>query len=215
MSLGAMHIDTDGGDRVLASLLSISAILLLFLLFPSFLVEGIAVFRLQGMWELVWGQSLLRGRLVSRVPSRKSLRLGHGSRTVALQAALIYVLDKRGGQKANFCLSFDHFFDQLLPIIILLSALFYLSDNWRLETISEDLNKSRFSKSSTSIKLHKDGLQMFKVGGLILHFLLLVLTILPNPIPDNVYKQPRVFETLLEEGLKLTPGQRIFGGLVP
>ena len=56
---------------------------------------------------------------------------------------------------------------------------------------------------------------MFKVGGPILHFLLLVLTVSSNPIPDDIYKQPRVSKTLLEEGLKLTPKQGIFGDLVP
>ena len=56
---------------------------------------------------------------------------------------------------------------------------------------------------------------MFKVGGPILYFLLLVLTVSPNPISDDVYKRPRVSETLSEEGLKLTPGQKVFGGLVP
>ena len=55
---------------------------------------------------------------------------------------------------------------------------------------------------------------MFKVGGEILYFLLLVLIVLSNPIPDDIYKQPRVSETLLEEGLELTPEQGIFGGLV-
>ena len=44
---------------------------------------------------------------------------------------------------------------------------------------------------------------MFKMGGPILHFFLLVLTVLPNPIPDNIYKQPRVSKTLLEESFKL------------
>lgn len=48
-----------------------------------------------------------------------------------------------------------------------------------------------------------------------MYFFLLVLTISPNPIPDNVYKQPKVSKTLLEEGFKLIPGQKIFGGLVP
>ena len=56
---------------------------------------------------------------------------------------------------------------------------------------------------------------MFKVGGPILHFLLLVLTVLSNPIPDDIYKQPRVSKTLLEEGLELTLVQKIFGGLMP
>ena len=53
MSLGARRIDTGGGGRVLAGLLSVSATLFFLLLLPSFLVGGIAVFRPQGMWGLV------------------------------------------------------------------------------------------------------------------------------------------------------------------
>lgn len=53
------------------------------------------------------------------------------------------------------------------------------------------------------------------MGGPILHFLLLVLTVLPNPISNNVYKQSRVLKTLLKKGFKLTLRQKIFGGLVP
>ena len=215
MSLGTRLVNTGDGSRVFASLFSVSATLLLFLLFPSFLVGGIAVFRPRGMWGLVWGQNLLQGRFVSKVPSRRSLRLGHGSRTVGLWVALIYVPDKRGGQEADLCLSFDRFFDQLFLAIIFSSALFYLSSNRRLETISEDSNKSRFSGSSTSINLHKDELQIFKLGGPILYFLLLVLIVSPNSISDDIYKQPRVSETLSEEGLKLISGQRVFSGLVP
>ena len=215
MSFGARRVDTSGGGKVLASLLSVSATLLLLLLLPSFLVGGIVVFRSRGIWGLIWGQSFLHKRLVSRVPSRGSPRLGHGSGMVASRAALIHVPDKRGGQEADLCLSFDCFFDQLLPAIIFLSTLFHLSGNWSLEAISEYLNKSRFSRGSISIELHKDRLQMFKVGGPILYFLLLILTVSPNPIPDDVYKQPRVSKTLFEEGLKLIPRQRVFGGLVP
>ena len=55
---------------------------------------------------------------------------------------------------------------------------------------------------------------MFKVGSLILHFLLLVLTVSSNPIPDDIYKQPRVSKTLSEKGLEFTLGQGIFDGLV-
>ena len=57
---------------------------------------------------------------------------------------------------------------------------------------------------STSIELYRDGLQIFKMGGPILYFLLMVLTVSPNSILDDVYKRPRIFETLSEEGLKLT-----------
>lgn len=74
---------------------------------------------------------------------------------------LIYDSDKREGQEADFCLSFDRFIDQLLPDIIFLSTLFYLSGNWRLKPILEDSNKGGFFIGSISIKLYKDGLQMF------------------------------------------------------
>lgn len=52
------------------------------------------------------------------------------------------------------------------------------------------------------------------MGGLILHFVLLVLTFLPNCIPDNIYKQPRVSKILLKEDFELTPRQKIFSDLV-
>lgn len=55
---------------------------------------------------------------------------------------------------------------------------------------------------------------MFKMGGPILYFLLLVLTVSSNPIPDNIYKQLRVSETLLKEDLELILGQEIFDGLM-
>lgn len=56
---------------------------------------------------------------------------------------------------------------------------------------------------------------MFKVGGPILHFFLLGLTVSSNLISNNVYKQPRVSKTLSEKSFKFTPKQKIFGDLVP
>lgn len=93
--------------------------------------------------------------------------------------------------------------------------LFYLSSNWRHETISEDLNKSKFSRGPASIELYKKKLQMFKVRGPILQLIILVLIISSNLILDSIYKQPKVSRTLLEEGFKLILEQKIFGGLVP
>lgn len=49
----ARRIDTDGKGMVLASLLSIFAILLLLFLFPNFFVGGVAVFESQKIWGLV------------------------------------------------------------------------------------------------------------------------------------------------------------------
>lgn len=48
----ARCVDTSGSSRVLASLLNISAMLLLLFLFPSFLVRSVAVFGPQRMWGL-------------------------------------------------------------------------------------------------------------------------------------------------------------------
>ena len=49
------------------------------LLLPDFLVGGLAILGPQGVWELIL--SLFgRGRgLVSKIPSRRGLELGHGS----------------------------------------------------------------------------------------------------------------------------------------
>lgn len=55
---------------------------------------------------------------------------------------------------------------------------------------------------------------MFKVRSSILYFLLLILIVLPNLISDDIYKQPKVFVTLLEEGLKFILGQKILDGLI-
>ena len=53
MSIDAKHVNTGGRSRVFASLLSVSATLLLFLLLPSFFVGDITVFRPRKMWGLV------------------------------------------------------------------------------------------------------------------------------------------------------------------
>ena len=50
---GAGRINTSGWGRVLASLLSISATLFLFLLLPNFLVKGLVMFESREMWGLV------------------------------------------------------------------------------------------------------------------------------------------------------------------
>lgn len=115
------------------------------------------------MWGF-WVKSF-SGGLILKVSDRKSLRFGQSSKRVALRAVLIHVPNKKKSQKTDLCLNFDCLFDQLLPVIIFLFALFYLSGSWRLKLISEHSNKSRLSEGCASTKLHKDRLQMFKVGG--------------------------------------------------
>lgn len=148
------------------------------------------------------------------VLSRRSLRLGQSSETIAYWRALIYIPNKRKEQKADLCLSFNGFFNPFIQGIIFSSMLFYLSSNLRLKSISEDLNKGEFFGGSASIELHKDGLQIFKIRGPILRFLLLVLTISSNLISDDIYKQPKVSKILLKEGFELTLKQEIFASLV-
>lgn len=50
--------------------------------------------------------------------------------------------------------------------------------------------------------------------GLILYFLQLLLIVLSNFIPNNIYKQPRVFKTFLEKNFELILRQEIFGDLI-
>ena len=112
---GAGRINTSGWGGVLASLLSISPMLFFFLLLPSLLVRGLAMFGPRGMWGLVWGQSLLGRRLGSRIPGGRGggLRLGYGSMSWAVTsgATLIDLSEDKGGLEAGFCFSLNRFFD--------------------------------------------------------------------------------------------------------
>ena len=55
---GVGRVNTSRWGGVLASLLSISATLFLFLLLLSLLVRALVMFGTQGMWVFVWGQSV-------------------------------------------------------------------------------------------------------------------------------------------------------------
>lgn len=56
---------------------------------------------------------------------------------------------------------------------------------------------------------------MFKVEGPILQFFPLVLTILPNFIPDDIYKRLKGFQNFLKKGSKITSEKEIFVCLIP
>ena len=55
---------------------------------------------------------------------------------------------------------------------------------------------------------------MFKLRSPILYFLLLILGVAFNPIPDSVHESLGVSEILLKESLELDLRQGIFGSLV-
>ena len=101
------NIDINGwsGPKIFSSLLV--AVFLLSLLL-SFWFKSFAIFWTRELWGF-WVLSFFK-ELILKVLNRKSLKLGQGSKTVALRAALIYIPGKRRGQKADLCPSFNRFF---------------------------------------------------------------------------------------------------------
>ena len=115
------------------------------------------------------------------------------SGTVTSLATLIYLSEDGGGLEAGLCLSIDRFLDQLLPTVELSTS---LSLYRRLKFFTKESNEAGFFWGPVSIKLLKDGLEMFEVRSPILYFLLLVLRILlilPQIVSTKALESPRFF----------------------
>ena len=108
--------------------------------------------------------------------------------------------------QAAFCLRINRFFDELLLTIVFSPPIFYLSFYRQSETFAEEPNKVGFFQSSLLTKFLDNGLEIFKVRGLVLHLFLLKLRVTFDSAPGYVDESSGVTEILLKKSLEIDPG---------
>ena len=138
----------------------------------------------QGVWGLVLSLFGKCKRLVSRIPSSRGLRLGHGMRgTISLRVALIHVLDKRRGLKAGLGLNINRFFNQLLLAIFLLRCFI-----WALTKGLSLSRKNQMRSDSSGALSASNSMEILEVRRPMLNFFLLILGVLSNATPGDIHK---------------------------
>ena len=108
--------------------------------------------------------------------------------------------------QAGLCLSIDRFFDELLSTIVFSPPLFHLGFYRRSETFAEEPNKVGFFRSSLLIEFLKNGLEVFKVRGLVLHLFVLKLRVTFDFALGRIDESSGVTEILLKKSFEINPG---------
>ena len=75
----------------------------------------------------------------------------------------------------------------------------------RSETFAEELNKVRFFRSSLLIEFLKNGLEVFKVRGPVLHLFLLKLRVTFDFAPGHIDESSGVNKILLKKSFEIDP----------
>lgn len=127
---------------------------------------------------------------------------------MTFEATYIQVLDYNVRFQAHFGFCIDGSLHYILKAYGFLVLFLYLDLNGRLSPFSEIPNHSELIWGFSIVKLRQDGLELLKVGCLVLGLFQLVLEIPPKLNPDTVNKSLRTFEISTEEDSKLKQWNR-------